>query len=124
MKGIYILIIKLNKDSEIKIGSLKNLDFKKGIYAYIGSSQNNLEKRIERHLRKNKKIHWHIDYLLKNKNAKIINVSYKVADKSEECKTAKKLIKNNIPITGFGCSDCKCNSHLFRIKNKGLNEPI
>jgi len=118
MKGIYILEIQLKKDQKIKIGKLGIIDFKKGRYAYIGSAQNNLKKRINRHLKPSnkKKMHWHIDYLLKNKNAKIINTYFKKASRKHECLTAKKLLKKGTAINGFGCSDCKCVSHLIKIK--------
>lgn len=29
---------------------------------YVGSAKANLTKRIERHKRKRKKMHWHLDY--------------------------------------------------------------
>ena len=115
MKGIYVLVIKLNKDTSIKIGALGKIKFKKGIYAYVGSAQNNLEKRVLRHLSKNKKTHWHIDYFLKNKNTEVIEIFYKQAGKQEECSLAKKINKTSRPIPKFGCSDCKCKSHLFKI---------
>ena len=71
----------------------------------------NVIQRIKRHLRLNKKIHWHIDYLLKK--SKIIDVFYKENDTREECLIAKKLDEKLYSTTGFGCSDCKCKSHLF-----------
>jgi len=117
MKGVYILLIKINKKIQEKIGSLGKINFNKGIYAYVGSAQNNLEKRIQRHKTKNKKMRWHIDYLLNNKSSKILKVFYKKDGKEEECRIAKKLSKNEKPILEFGCSDCKCKSHLFKIKN-------
>lgn len=117
MKGIYILLIKIDKNREIEIGSLGKINFDKGIYSYIGSAQNNLEKRIQRHKVKNKKLRWHIDYLLKNKYVKILKIYYKKAGREEECKIAKMLSKTEIPISKFGCSDCDCKSHLFKIKN-------
>ncbi|NLI56472.1 GIY-YIG nuclease family protein [bacterium] len=117
MKGIYILLIKIDKNIEIEIGSLGKINFDKGIYSYIGSAQNNLEKRIQRHKIKNKKLRWHIDYLLKNKYVKILKIYYKKAGREEECKIAKMLSKTEIPISKFGCSDCDCKSHLFKIKN-------
>lgn len=117
MKGIYILLIKIDKNIEIEIGSLGKINFDKGIYFYIGSAQNNLEKRIQRHKVKNKKLRWHIDYLLKNKYVKILKIYYKKAGREEECKIAKMLSKTEIPISKFGCSDCDCKSHLFKIKN-------
>lgn len=117
MKGIYILLIKIDKNIEIEIGSLGKINFDKGIYSYIGSAQNNLEKRIQRHKIKNKKLRWHIDYLLKNKYVKILKIYYKKAGREEECKIAKMLSKTEIPISKFGCSDCDCKSHLFKIKS-------
>ena len=117
MRGIYILLIKINAKIQEKIGSLGRIEFDKGIYAYVGSAQNNLEKRIQRHKAKNKKVRWHIDYLLNNKSLKILKVFYKKAGKEEECKIAKKLSKTGKIIPNFGCSDCECESHLFKIKN-------
>jgi len=114
MKGIYTLELNALKDCEIKVGSLGSINFKKGKYYYVGSSQTNIEKRIERHKRKDKLIHWHIDYLTTNpcfkflKAKKFINCS-----KSKECELAKKYVKNYSSIKGFGCTDCKCSSHLF-----------
>ena len=100
-----------------KIGSLGKIKFDKGTYAYVGSAQNNLEKRILRHLSKNKKKFWHIDYLLNNTTVKILKIFYKKVEKSEECKIAEKLSKSKYFVPNFGCSDCNCKSHLFRIKN-------
>ena len=117
MRGIYILLIKINEKIQEKIGSLGRIEFDKGIYAYVGSAQNNLEKRIQRHKVKNKKVRWHIDYLLNHKSVKILKVFYKKAGKEEECKIARKLTKTESMILNFGCSDCKCKSHLFRIKD-------
>ncbi len=116
MKGSYILIAGLNKNTRIKIGKLGLIGFSSGYYAYVGSGLNSLENRIKRHLRKNKKIYWHIDYLLKK--AVIKEVFYKNTLKKEECKLAKELEKHFRSIKDFGCSDCKCRSHLFYDKSR------
>jgi Uri superfamily endonuclease len=118
MKGIYILIISVTRNIQLKIGSLGKMKFSKGMYAYVGSAQNNLEKRIARHNSKNKKSFWHIDYLLRNKSTKIRNVFYKKSGKLEECSIANKLYKIGVLIPDFGCSDCDCKSHLFKVKNR------
>ena len=116
MKGAYCLIIKLEKDSSIKVGALGRIKFRKGLYCYVGSALNNLKKRVQRHLRKNKKLYWHIDYFLLNKNTSIKKIFHKQSNKKEECKIAKFVLKNSIgSIAGFGCSDCNCKSHLFVI---------
>ena len=114
------MIASVKKDSEIKVGSLGKTKFNKGNYAYIGSAMNSLEKRIERHERKEKKLFWHIDYLLSSPNTKLKKVIVKPSKEKEECKTANKVAKAGIPVLGFGCSDCKCKSHLFKINELNL----
>jgi len=111
MKGSYILLIKLKENKTINIGKIGKFDFKKGFYVYVGSALNGLDARINRHLRRNKKIHWHIDYLLNF--TLITGIFYKKNSVKEECKIAHIFTKKLISIKGFGCSDCKCKSHLF-----------
>ncbi len=110
MQGSYVLLTELGEDKFIEIGKFGNIFFKKGCYVYVGSALNGLERRINRHLRSNKKMHWHIDYLLKY--AKVIDVFYKESRFKEECNIANRFAKLS-SIKGFGCSDCKCASHLF-----------
>jgi len=111
MKGSYIILIELKQDKNIEIGKLGEIFFKKGHYLYIGSALNGLEQRITRHLKDDKKLHWHIDYLLKN--AEIIDIYYKKSIIREECEISEKLNEHFPSVTGFGCSDCRCKSHLF-----------
>jgi Uri superfamily endonuclease len=117
LKGIYVLIIHVTKDVNVNIGALGKTAFTKGLYAYVGSAQANMEQRIKRHLRKEKRLFWHIDYLLNSNSAKIVKVLHKKADKTEECAVAKALSEKGKPVHGFGCSDCHCRSHLFHIDN-------
>lgn len=120
MKGTYCLIIEVSKDTKIKIGKiLGEILFKKGIYVYVGSAMNSLESRLKRHLSDNKKKHWHIDYLLLNKNSKIINILFNTTEDKIECRIAEFLQNNSInKIKRFGCSDCRCESHLIYFKNQ------
>ena len=110
MKGSYLLVIELKNNTTINIGKLGKKQFSKGHYVYTGSALNGLEGRIQRHLRKQKKIHWHIDYLLNH--AKIVGVFYKKNETREECNIANRFNKLH-SIEGFGCSDCNCKTHLF-----------
>jgi len=122
MKGTYILLIEIKDKKNIKIGKLGVISFEKGFYAYVGSALNNLEKRIQRHIRKNKNIYWHIDYLLQIGN--IIDVFYLDKNKKDECNIAKKLEDKLSTVTSFGCSDCKCKTHLFYGSKKDIEKAI
>ena len=117
LKGTYCLLIHLTHDSKITVGKLGEIDFKKGYYVYVGSALNSLEGRIKRHLRDDKKLFWHIDYLLARENAEIVDVVFTIGDIKWECDLASQIAENGTKIDDFGCSDCKCNSHLFFFKN-------
>ena len=76
---------------------------------------NSLIPRLKRHLSKNKKLHWLIDYLLKN--AEIEEIIFTDSLKKIECQIADNInTLENIP--NFGCSDCQCTSHLHYTKTK------
>ncbi|HVQ00644.1 MAG TPA: GIY-YIG nuclease family protein [Candidatus Thermoplasmatota archaeon] len=111
MKGAYLLLLDLPRDTRIIVGKQGMKEFKKGSYAYVGSALNGLEQRICRHLRSQKKVHWHIDYLLAH--ATITSVFIKESTKREECDLASSFALSFETIPGFGCSDCACESHLF-----------
>ena len=78
---------------------------------------NSLTSRLKRHLRDNKKLHWHIDYLLKSENSKILDIIYNT-DKKVECELSEYLKRKTHGIEDFGCSDCDCKSHLYYFKNR------
>ena len=111
MKGAYLLVLELPKDTKILVGKQGMIHFQKGSYGYIGSALSGLEQRIRRHLRSHKKLHWHIDYLLAS--ATITGVFIKESSKREECNLANAFEQSFDAIPGFGCSDCACQSHLY-----------
>ncbi|MCQ2969984.1 MAG: GIY-YIG nuclease family protein [archaeon] len=116
MKGCYCLIINVDSKKTTKIGKLGKIQFEKGYYIYVGSAMNSLMARIKRHLSDEKKLHWHIDYLLKN--AEITDVIYNSSTKKVECELSEFIGSKTTGITGFGCTDCDCKSHLYYFKNR------
>lgn len=119
-RGSYCLLMRLKRDCRIRIGKLGKLFFKKGYYLYVGSALNSLEARIRRHIQTNKGItrkkFWHIDYFLTNKNVELLKVFYIISNRREECTIAKSIKGKAVP--KFGCSDCKCESHLFKVSQR------
>jgi Uri superfamily endonuclease len=117
LKGTYCLLIHMKQNSQINVGKLGEINFKVGYYVYVGSGLNSLEARIKRHLRDDKRLFWHVDYLLAVQDSEIDNVQYVISDDKFECDVASQISQNGTKITGFGCSDCKCRSHLFYFKD-------
>ncbi len=116
MKGIYVLILRMKENMDIRIGKLGMLHFRRGYYSYIGSAQGSGgEKRIRRHFSvahgRNTTRKWHIDYLLSY--SEVICAVFSPTEDALECVVAKLLGKYSKALPGFGCSDCKCESHLF-----------
>jgi sugar fermentation stimulation protein A len=102
------------------VGNLGDIFFKKGFYIYVGSGMGNLEQRMNRHRRKRKNRHWHIDYLLEY--AKLLNILPVRSSNRLECKIASAIRKiTDSRILSFGSSDCSCDSHLFYSSQNPLN---
>jgi Uri superfamily endonuclease len=121
LKGhTYIIGIRINKDIGILIGKLGNISFSKGFYVYIGSAKNRLNARLRRHLSQDKKLFWHIDYLLKSKAACLKEIW--IGSNKKECSIARLIYQNlnSRIIRDFGSSDCGCCGHLIFI-NKDLS---
>lgn len=101
----------LPEDSDIEIGKLGTFSFSKGFYVYTGSALSSLEGRIGRHLRKDKRLKWHIDYFLEE----AISLGFMpiVSPEREECEINSRFLEEGESVAkGFGSSDCNCISHL------------
>lgn len=136
--GVYVMVLHLDHDLDLEIGSKGMMHFKKGYYMYVGSAKANLTKRIERYKRKRKKMHWHLDYFrghcemiaavpirtsgLPLESWSLTHEPYPSMpsmpdpdiEVSVECALADAvgaIAEWEVP--KFGSSDCYCTSHLF-----------
>ena len=124
--GSYLLLLALTTPARLTVGRLGIFDFPAGRYAYAGSARGSggLRARVARHLRAEKRLHWHIDYLAAR--APIVEVWYTESSARLECRWAARLSAlpgANIPVDGFGSSDCRCPSHLIQLAD-GVNSEI
>ena len=125
MKGIYLLIISLPKEHDVRVGGLGKVHFPGGCYVYVGSALGGFKSRLNRHLRLDKTPKWHVDYLLQrgevpksqigNELQKAHLESIIICETSDrfECAIARDLRRRFDSVPGFGSSDCGCPSHLF-----------
>ena len=111
MTGSYILLIELPEEKTISVGRLQSVHFHQGGYAYVGSAMGGFKSRLNRHVKKNKKPRWHIDYLLQE--AVIKDILLCQTEHRIECTIAQSLKPRLDSVPGFGSSDCRCQSHLF-----------
>lgn len=113
--GAYLLLLRLNSPRDVAVGSLGTIRFASGTYVYVGSAMNGLEQRVARHLRDEKKVRWHIDHLLTSTDG--VDALLVPSPVDVECELASFIssIPNASGVRGFGCSDCRCRSHLFHV---------
>jgi Uri superfamily endonuclease len=116
--GSYALVLRVPSRRKIPVGKLGLVEFPRGHYIYFGSALGGLKARVDRHLRQEKKLHWHADYL----SAEVPwEYAWQLADgQNWECvwaATAAETGGVESPVPGFGCSDCRCKSHLVRVNN-------
>ncbi len=110
--GSYLLLMRLKRQRRIRVGKLGTLALQAGYYVYVGSAMGGLTARVARHLRASKKKHWHVDYL--RPHVSEVEALPIRSSKRIECSLAKAMaqIMNPGP-KGFGCSDCRCSTHIF-----------
>lgn len=113
--GTYILVLTLAADREETVGALGPLSFPAGRYCYVGSARAGLDQRVGRHLRRTKTRKWHIDFLTTVADRVEAYESYPEA--VPECELGRLCLAcGGVPAAAhFGCSDCRCATHLFRV---------
>lgn len=121
--GTYVLLLKLNHDAEITVGSLGTLSFESGYYLYTGSALQGPSARIRRHIQKQKKLRWHIDYLTTLDHCDVEKIAIVFSTHRLECSINRALtegIPKAVIVEGFGSSDCRenCRGHLIHFPAK------
>jgi len=117
----YLLEINNKTEKEINIGRLGKIEFKKGTYLYVGSAKKGLVSRLRRHLSRKKRLFWHIDYFLNEKEVSVEKIWLTYLD---ECLTSKLISESVEVVKGFGSSDCQCLGHLFYLGRSKIRKNL
>lgn len=125
MKGIYCLVFQ-NQGVTLRVGALGEVAFREGWHLYVGSAQGpgGLEARVGRHIdlaaARDRRPRWHVDRLLLSDAFALRGAVCGVTDEDLECRLAAAIGGDSVE--GFGCSDCKCFSHLFYRSHEPFTE--
>ncbi|HHJ14662.1 MAG TPA: GIY-YIG nuclease family protein [Gammaproteobacteria bacterium] len=113
--GTYVLILRASSRCRIAVGRRGWLAVEPGYYSYVGSAfgPGGLRARLGRHLRQDKALRWHIDWLRRVSSP--VAVWYSTSPERLEHVWAAYFqgLRGQHPVAGFGCSDCRCLAHLF-----------
>ena len=119
--GVYSLVLWLPRACRISLSRAGACHFQRGWYVYTGSAKRNLRPRLLRHLRRRKRLHWHIDHLRAAAGVRQIWVWPWAAGR--ECRTnavVRRMPGATCPVKGFGASDCRCVAHLVAFPSEPL----
>ena len=136
--GVYQLWIRLARAATLEVGRLGNCAFPAGDYVYTGRASRALPARVARYFRLTGGIaiadtlasagtrrageprcHWHIDYLLSVRAARIAAVRVASDDPEAECAVHQAMARwGDCVAPGFGASDCRhrCPAHLWLMR--------
>jgi Uri superfamily endonuclease len=118
--GTYVLLLQTDRPVKINPGCLRPCRLPAGRYAYTGSARGpgGLRARVDHHLRPDKPLRWHIDYL--TAQVPVIAVLTSPGVENRECAYLQAIL--SLPGTAaivprFGSSDCRsgCPAHLVRL---------
>jgi sugar fermentation stimulation protein A len=125
MHGVYILVMQLQRRARLTVGHLGIFDFPVGYYFYVGSAMSGFAGRINRHLRRKKKMRWHIDYLLEVADLMWVDL-FETGSHEDECRLNRSVAKlpgATIIAPNFGSSDCRCRTHLHYFEELPAERP-
>ncbi|HDD67526.1 MAG TPA: GIY-YIG nuclease family protein [Candidatus Thorarchaeota archaeon] len=132
MRGVYVLLLEVDRALTARVGSGREMLFEPGMWVYVGSAMGrgstSLEKRVMRHLKGARSLHWHIDYLLAA-GAKAKCALTAESMERLECRLAQTIGARpefKPGPRGFGASDCTsgCTSHIFKYDGENNMEAV
>lgn len=110
--GAYVFAIALPRALMAAVGG-RRTPLAPGVYVYCGSARGpgGLRARLSRHMRRGKRLRWHIDRLTERG----VVIGSWTFERDTECDLVARLSGFPIAVPGFGSSDCRrCQSHLLR----------
>ena len=119
--GAYVLVIELTADLTLQNKRFAGITLAKGTYLYCGSANGpgGIAARVIRHCKTTKKPHWHVDELTSNGVGRVVSVLVMPGGCECDLRMAFTALPGiNIPIAGFGSSDCLgCPAHLLAVES-------
>jgi Uri superfamily endonuclease len=121
--GVYLFVFDVSSECALEVGRLGTVTLSPGTYAYVGSAQRGLARRLARHRSTRKPFRWHIDYLAHVAEPRAALVW--PWREGRECELARAIAGGGlgrVAAPWFGASDCRCPGHLLRLGGVHLRE--
>jgi len=119
MRTTYILVLEKRTSSPVPLRT-QSVFMKRGVYLYVGSAKRGMQARLARHVRKEKRLFWHIDYVTSRAD---VTVKAIFLSSRKECATLREISDLGILFgRRLGASDCTCPSHFIHMPDKRLKQ--
>jgi Uri superfamily endonuclease len=112
---LYVILTYVPRRTGLRIGHLGIVTLQRGWYAYVGSAAVARRARVARHLRAEKALRWHADYLLQPFTGR---GAWLLDSPLRECELVDELVAGtgaSRAVARFGAGDCRCAGHLLRL---------
>ena len=118
--SLYIVAAHVPRRETLGVGALGAVGLERGWYAYVGSARRGRAARVARHMRADKPLRWHADYLFGRHAASrawLVDVPATALAQPAECALVAGLLgaepRARRASPRFGASDCGCAGHLL-----------
>ncbi len=126
--GTYALFLHVEEELRMRVGALGLCSFPRGVHVYAGSAMRGLRARLARHVRREKRVHWHVDRLTTAAGCRVLGAVVFTSPVLRECDIIGSLeciesIESIEAVDGidgaevrpprFGASDHGCRGHLI-----------
>jgi len=120
--GTYALFLDLEEEVHTEVGALGRCRFPGGLHVYAGSAMNGLRARLARHVRREKRVHWHVDRLTTAAGCRVLGAVVFTSPVLGECEIVGALegVEDaEVRPPRFGASDHGCRGHLVWMGDDG-----
>ena len=119
--GTYALILVSSQARCLRIGRLGSLALRPGWYVYVGSAfgRGGVRARLAHHRKRAARPHWHVDHLRLHTRLERVWYTHDPSRREHQwAQVMQQLPDAELPLHGFGSSDCACASHLVRFSGR------
>ncbi len=119
--GTYALVIHVPSSCRLAVGALGEVPLHRGYHVYVGSAHGpgGLGARINRHLGRDKRIHWHVDRLTTRFDVVEVWTLADARRLEHAWSDAVGAMEGaEVSVPRFGSSDCGCPTHLWHFARR------
>lgn len=109
--GTFGLLLTVASDRTLEVGSLGDVRFPEGVYAYAGQAKRGFARRVDRLEEAESRARRHVDRVVDEaEDREVVRFPGPV----DACDLATHMARasGSLPVIGFGATGCTCLTHL------------